>query len=156
MKEIPLTQGKVALVDDEDFENIKHLHWYARLSRNHLYAAYKVKRKGKSTIYYMHRVIMQPPEHLHIDHIDGNGLNNQRSNLRLCTHQENQRNRSSAQSNSKSGVKGVSWHKSSGKWRAVIKYEGKHKHIGAFSSIEDAAIAYRNAEIKLFGEFAHK
>lgn len=139
MKEIILTQGKVALVDDDDFERIRHFHWYARKTRNKFYAAYKVKKQGKSTTFYMHREIMNYPEGMHIDHIDGNGLNNQRSNLRICTCQENQRNRHGAQSNSKSGVKGVSWHKTSGKWRAVIKVNGKHKQIGEYKTISEAS-----------------
>jgi hypothetical protein len=153
MKEIKLTQNKVALVDDEDFERLKGFHWYTRKTGNLFYAVYKIKKSQKSTTFYMHRIILQVLTGVPVDHVDGNGLNNQKVNLRLCTHQENMQNRKT-QKNNKSGLKGVSWHKNEEKWRAVIKAEGKYKHLGYFPTKELAALAYNEAAVKYFGEFA--
>jgi len=153
MKEIQLTQGKVALVDDEDFDRLKDFHWYARKTGDTFYAAYKIKKNGKSTTFYMHRVILNAHDEALVDHHDGNGLNNQKINLRLCNHSDNMRN-TRIPKNNKSGFKGVSWHKKSGKWRSVIKAEGKHKHLGLFTTDIAAAEAYNEAAKKYFGEFA--
>lgn len=153
MKEIQLSQGKVALVDDEDFDRIKDFHWYARKTGNTFYAAYKVKSKGKSTTFYMHRIILNAPSDIPVDHADGNGLNNQKSNIRLCSHSENMRNTKMFKNNT-SGFKGVSWHKRSNKWRAVIKVNAKHKHLGLFQTDIAAANAYNDAAKKYYGDFA--
>jgi len=153
MKEIPLTQGKAALVDDEDFDRINAFKWYASKTKGSLYARRKTKRKGKETIHYMHRVIMCAGNSVEVDHRDRNGLNNQRHNLRVCDHQQNQRNRDTMKNN-KSGLKGVSWHKIMNKWRAVIQYNGRQLVIGYFLTKEEAATAYDKKATELFGEFA--
>lgn len=152
MKEIKLTQGKVTLVDDEDFEWLNQWRWHA--SRGWL--TFYVKRKEKDKSIYMHRLILNAPKDKAVDHADRNGLNNQRENLRICSDTQNQANRRT-QSNSKSGYKGVFLRKEGGKrrWRAIIYMSGRRFYIGYFKSAEEAAVAYNQAATKIFGEFAH-
>lgn len=90
---------------------------------------------------------------MHVDHIDLNGLNNQKHNLRLCTNHQNSFNKRIPSEN-KSGFKGVSFHKRAGKWRARVKFNRKENHIGLFKSKIEAARAYDKLAVKLFGEFA--
>ncbi len=155
MKEIPLTQGKVALVDDSDFETLSKLKWACSNNGNKnvdkFYASRRSLVGGKKITFYMHRVIMGHPE-LDIDHIDGNCLNNQRSNLRICTRSQNMMNQSKA--HRWDHFKGVNWHKKAKKWRAYIKKDRKSIHLGHFDFSVDAAIAYNEAATRLFGEFA--
>lgn len=147
MKKITLTQGKFALVDDEDFDKVSKYKW--SLSGN--------KRKYAGSYYKskwitMHRIIMNPTKDQHIDHIDGDVLNNQRYNLRLCTNQQNTFNSKSRPGTSK--FKGVSWTTREQKWRAVIMLDNKQTHIGYFDSELHAAKAYNKMALKYFGEFA--
>lgn len=97
---------------------------------------------------------MNPPIGMQVDHIDGNGLNNQRSNLRIATHLQNQRNRQHMNKNNSSGYRGVTWCKGAGRWMAQLSLNYKHVHLGLFDSPIDAAIAYDHAVIEHFGEFA--
>ncbi len=101
----------------------------------------------------MHRELLQVPAGKFTDHIDGDGLNNQRRNLRICTRAENQRNRR-IYDDSVSGYKGISWHKRLGKWRATIKVDGIQISLGCFTSAKKAAHVYDDAAIKYYGEFA--
>lgn len=110
------------------------------------------------TTYKAHRVVYAlalgvDPGTLHIDHIDGDGLNNAPDNLRLATPSENQRNRG-AQQNNTSGIKGAWWHKQARKWQAQICLNGHRRHIGIFDTLEAAAAAYERAAEALHGEFA--
>lgn len=149
MKTIPLTQGQVALVDDEDYEFLIGFRWFAYFNSYNWYA---VKKNSKR----MHRLIMErikPGFKGEIDHIDGNGLNNQRSNLRIATHSQNLANKG-PQENNTSGYKGVSWDKEKQKWRAQIQYRGVISFLGYFDSEIKAAITYDYAALRLFGEFA--
>ncbi len=150
MKEIPLTQGKVALVDDGDYEHLSQWKWHAKIDRHTWYAKRGEYHDGKQTTVYMHHVIFGDKG---VDHIDRNGLNNVRSNLRLATPKENSRNRK-AQDNSICPFKGVSWKKSSGEWVARITVIGKTRHLGYFDSMVRAACAYDDAARLHFGEFA--
>jgi len=154
MKEIQLTQGQVALVDDEDYEWLNSFKWYAHKIGNTFYAARHIRVNGKQKHQHMHQLIMgDNPLKLMIDHRDGNGLNNQRSNLRFCTHQENQMNQR-PRKNSSSVYKGVCWFKRDHKWMAQIRIYGKLIYLGCFDHEEDAAKAYDEVVIKHFGEFA--
>lgn len=146
MKRIPLTQGLVALVDDTDFDWLNEIKWTGNRKK---YTSYAVTKHTK-----MHRVILNAPDGLEVDHIDGNGLNNQRSNLRLCTHRENQRNRPKNKNN-KSGYKGVFWNSRANKWRVGIRVDRKDIFLGTFFCLIKAAKAYDEAAIKYFGEFAY-
>ena len=153
-KGIPLTQGKVALVDDDDFGWLNHYKWCADKNGRTFYAVRSIPiEDGKHQLLGMHRMIMQTPNGMDTDHIDGDGLNNQKSNLRICTHQENLFNRRSNLDVS-SKYKGVSWHKATGKWRAQIKVNGGLKYIGCYDREEYAAMAYDNNAKELYGEFA--
>lgn len=150
MKEIPLTKGKVALVDDEDFEWLNQWKWYCH-SNN--YACRRVTKNGKSWISYMHKEILDSPGNT--DHINGNGLDNRRSNLRSCTQQQNMRNQRPVRKRA-SKFKGV-YNTGKGKrkpWRAAIGDCG-YKHIGYFWTQEEAAVAYNKEATRRFGEFAN-
>ena len=150
MKEIPLTQGKVALVDDADFERINQFKWFARRTKTNWYAVRSVW-KGTPPIIYMHRFIMDVAEQ--IDHADGNGLNNQRSNLRPATPSQNHANITRLTQNT-SGFRGVTRHRKNGKWQAQIKSQKRFLYIGTFDEKEHAALAYDGAAEVFFGEFA--
>jgi HNH endonuclease len=150
-KEIKLTQGKVALVDDADFEWLNQWKWYVH---GFWYAARMEARKGKRMVVLMHRKITNAPFGMDVDHINGNGLDNRRENLRVCTHAENQRNTTRKRTTNKSGFKGVCWRMVSQKWSADITLNSKQIHIGLFSDIQEAVRAYDAKAIELFGEFA--
>lgn len=159
MKEIQLTQGKVALVDDEEFEFLNEFKWQAHKHRDtneSYYAITNVKlgvNKWKSI--KMHRLIMKvvDPKIL-VDHRDRNGLNNQKINLRTATRLDNAANRNS-KPNTTSKFLGVSWHIARNKWRANIQKNKKIKHLGYFINEIEAAKAYNNAAILTHGEFAN-
>lgn len=154
-KQIPLTQGKFALVDDADFEWLRQWRWRYFHAGNG-YAGRQVKGDGKATNILMHRLILDCPKGMEIDHIDHDGLNNQRANLRLATHAENMRNRSLHKNNS-SGFTGVRFQPENNlhrPWRAAIKIDGKTKHLGMFASPEDAHEAWKKAAVAVFGAFA--
>lgn len=145
-KKIKLTQGKYAIVDEDDFKTLSLFKWCAVKRGNKLFYA---QRRGGGGIIYMHREILKPILGMEVDHIDRNGLNNSRANLRICTHAENQRNQSKPKNN-KSGVKGVFWDKERKKWCVQIRANGFTKHIGRFDKKEDAIIKRKEAEIKYY------
>lgn len=138
------------MVDDEDYEFINQWRW---VKNNFDYAQRGVKRPdGGGTTLIMHRVIMGAKKGEFVDHIDGNPFNNQKSNLRLCTHGQNTKNKKRGKNNT-SGFKGVTAHKS--KWRAMITMEGKTIHLGLFDTAEEAATAYDDVAKQLYGEYAN-
>jgi hypothetical protein len=151
MKEIKLTQGKFAIVDNEDYEYLNQFKWYAYKHRNTFYAKYKSIR--------MHRLILNIPQGLYVDHINHNGLDNRKENLRICTNQQNLHN-SLKSYNNKSGFKGVFpliiKHKSKiyYYWRVEISCNNKKYYLGTYKTKEIAALAYNEAAIKFHGEFA--
>lgn len=155
MKEIPLTRGYVALVDDGDYPALSRYKWHVVGQGRRLYAARKHIADGVKTSLYMHVAIMQPPDGMQTDHVDGDSFNNQRSNLRNATVQQNNRNRRKFDNETTtSPYKGVSWDKSLKKWRAWIRYDGKRKYLGVHEYEKAAALAYDEAAKKYFGEFA--
>ena len=155
MKEIPLTQGKVVLVDNEDYEMISKHNWSIShrnyVTRNIFTPMVKGKRKHWKV--YMHRQIMKVNGESIIDHINGNELDNRKTNLRICTQRENSYN-SKISKNNTSGFKGVTWRKSRKKWVAQIMYKRKGYGLGYFTDKIEAAKAYNEAAKKYFGEFA--
>ena len=157
MKEIKITQNKVVLVDDSDFEWLNQWKWQWKSGDRSIFGyAHRTQRiKGtKSKLHIkMHRLIMQAKEGQFIDHKNGNGLDNRRSNLRLCTLSQNNQNFPLSISN-KSGYKGVSWHKGAKRWRVTIKLEKKQKSLGYYHDLKKAAIAYNKGAKQYFGEFA--
>jgi len=153
MREIPLTQGKVALVDDADYEQLVKYRWYALKSYHTYYAVRNGSRTlGKQSLILMHRVIMRALPGQETDHVDGNGLNNRHENLRLCTTAENQHNQRKHRGSSR--FKGVWRHTNRQAWEAGIGIDCKKLYLGYFHNEDDAAKAYDRAARELFGEFA--
>ena len=147
---IPLTQGKFTIVDAEDYDRLNRYQWYACKCKSTYYAG---RVEGGRTI-RMHREIMRAPKGVLVDHINHNGLDNRKSNLRLCTNAQNCYNQR-ASSNGSSRYKGVSWHKCSRKWSARIRCEGKFYNLGDFEDEIEAAMVYDDKAVELFGEFAY-
>lgn len=151
MKKILLTQGKVVLVDDEDFERLNQVKWCAMKGRNTFYAVRNSSTvNGKRHLIYMHHeIIGKPPIRFKTDHRDGNGLNNQRNNLRHITSRQNCQNRINITKSSQ--YPGVYWFKQYKKWAARIRINGIKKHLGYFMNEFDAFNAYRQA-VEAIGE----
>lgn len=153
MKEILLTKNKSALVDAENFSFLNQFKWSARLCADRYYAITAQSIGGKVVAEYMHRMIMNPPVGMVVDHINGNTLDNRKKNLRICTHAENGRNRNINKGRQFKGVIELILKKST-KFKAQIFYEGKVLYIGQFETAEMAAKAYDAKARELFGEFA--
>jgi hypothetical protein len=151
MKEIKLTQGKVAIVDDCDYEYLSQWKWRF----NDGYAERYIKANGKLKHSRMHRYILDAPVGMEVDHKNRNRLDNRRENLRACTRSQNEANRNIFPNNI-SGKKGVSWDKVNNKWRAVVCFHRKYIHVGRYKNIDDASEAYNKKAEELFGEFAYK
>lgn len=156
MKEIPLTRGKVALVSDEDYEELSKYTWQAQLTtKEHIYATRRANiGVNKYKTVWMHRIIANTPDGFVTDHIDGNGLNNQRENLRVCTQAQNMWNRR-ANSNNTSGYKGIYWYKTSNKWAALISVNKNYMYLGMYPTKEEAYKVYCDAAEKYYGEFSN-
>jgi len=151
-REIPLTQGKVAIVDPEDYEWLNQWKWYAHAHGKRWYAERINWNKGKPFFIRMHRVIMNTPVGMETDHIDMDGLNNQRSNLRVCTRLDNIHNQKARKLSDRHPFKGV--YQKGGKWVVRIRVNRKEILVGSFKDKVEAAHAYDNAARKYHGEFA--
>ena len=149
-KLIPLTRGSFAIVDAEDYDRLNQHKWHLNKHRTTEYA---VRCPGRKYI-KMHRLLLNAPPHLLVDHRDGNGLNNRKANLRLCTNKENARNARPSKGGS-SRYKGVSWHKAKKKYDARIEVDGKRYSLGCFHDEIEAAVVYDIKAMELFGEFAY-
>lgn len=152
-RRIPLTQGKFAIVDAEDFDRLNQHKWYVVKDRNTYYALRKIKSNGRQTILSMHQEIMPTPKGMEINYINHNGLDNCKANLRFCTHQQVQFTRKKIKAKT-SRFKGVSWYKKYRKWAALIRHNYKCYFLGYFDNEVEAANAYNTKAIELFGEFA--
>lgn len=153
MAEIRLNKGAIALVDDEDYERVVavggwYLHTKGYVIRNH-------QSENRRSTVRLHRFVLGllPKDLQHVDHANGDKLDNRRSNLRICTRSQNMHNRKVDRSNS-SGVKGVFWHRQHSKWYARIGLHGKSIFLGLFDDLKDAECAVRKARERLHGEFA--
>lgn len=157
MKEIKLTHGKFALVDDEDYDFLMQWKWHAHNPRENKWYAkrsiYFAENKRKTTV-IMHRVIMKARKGQTIDHRFGEGFDNQKKNLRFCTAAQNNANRKSANKNSTSKYLGVFFDNRRRKWVAAICSNYKKVRIGIFANEDDAAIAFNDVAIKIHGQFA--
>jgi hypothetical protein len=156
-KEIKLTQGKVAIVDDEDFEYLNQFKWYVKKDDKNgkFYAEREIRLNGKRKKNSMHRVIVNNNDSkMHTDHCNGDTLDNRRLNLRICTASENAMNQSKNINNT-SGYKGVSWDRTKNKWIVKIIANKTRHHVGYFLNKIEAAKAYNDAAIKFHGEFAN-
>ena len=134
------------MVDDEDYEILSHFHW--QVDR---FKTVGCHNGGGSIL--MHRMIMLAPQGVEIDHIDGNRLNNQKSNLRFATSSQNKINRGPRKDN-KSGYKGVSWHKQRNCWAVRLMINGKYQHLGLFQDKHKAAQVYNDNALKYYGSYA--
>lgn len=151
MKEIKLARGMVSIVDDEDFEELSKHKWF--YSNGYAIRSITLKNKKQSKA-GMHIAIMGKKEGFEIDHINGDRLDNRRENLRHVTHQQNIQNQKPSREGNSSRYKGVFWNKRDEKWRSLIKLDGKTYHLGCYKGERDAAIAYNEAAIRFFGEYA--
>ena len=159
MKLIALSQfgknrGKYfAKVDDGDYEFLNQWRWSVKIRGHSIYVHRTDISDGCRRHIYMHLLILSAPTEMDVDHKDGDGLNNQRSNIRLCTHTQNMGNRK-RQKSATSKYKGLHLSKNKKKWIADIRVDGRTQHIGAFKTEENAAIAYNIYAEKYHGEFA--
>jgi hypothetical protein len=156
MIEIPLTQGQFAIIDDEDFDLVNEYTWCAvwHAATQSYYARTAVRKpNGKYTLLGMHRLIMNAPKGMHVDHIDHNTLDNRREKLRVCTPSQNNCNRG-ANDNNLCGHKNVNWSMARNKWHAHISVNRKHIHLGYHVNIEDAIAAAKAGRLKYHGDFA--
>lgn len=152
-----------AIVDDEDFDRIRRHVWSLSKIKKNLYAYCKIviqngPEKGKATQAYMHRLIMglRPRDKREVDHINGNGLDNRKENLRVCTTHQNQCNQQRLYKSNKSGYRGVCWDKSCGRWKAQYSKNKKAKQIGYYDTPEEAARAFDAVAKAEYGEFCGK
>jgi hypothetical protein len=158
MKQISLTQGQFATVDDRDHEWLSVWKWFAHWDRctRSYYAARNLSSRSttgrRQVTIKMARVILCAQPGQFVDHINHQTLDNQRINLRLCSPSENKRNRQK-QSNNTSGFIGVSWYTSYNVWVAHINLNGKKLHLGYFTNKDEAALARDDAVKRLYGEF---
>lgn len=154
MKEIQMHGGLKTIVSDCDYDAVAHLTWSRSISGKNIYAVNRRSAKTITLRRYLHRVILGAVKGQIVDHIDGNGLNNTRENLRFVTHCQNIRKMSKINNKNSSGYKGVYWKASDKVWVAVIGVDNKKIALGRFHCKHEAAIAYNTAAKKHFGEFA--
>lgn len=146
MKQIQLTKGYVALVDDEDYEYLSQFKWKVRIGRRTMYAVRHIEIS-------MHRAVIQVDDDKVVDHINRNGLDNRKKNLRACTQLQNKYN-STGKIGGTSKYKGVTWNKQHKKWKARVHTNRKEIFLGYHANEEDAARAYDLKAREIFGEFA--
>ena len=156
MKELKLTGGEVALVDSTDYDWLDQWNWTVLKTANTSYAVRQTSdSSGARRTVMMHRVILETPKGMEADHINGNGLDNRRENIRTCTHAQNMCNRvHRATEKCTSKYKGAQWYAGKGKWRVSIRFRGKRTHVGYFNSEIEAAEAYDKKAKELHGSFA--
>jgi hypothetical protein len=155
MKGIKLTQGYTVLVDDADYEEISRYKWCVLVTSNTQYAMRGSKENGHHKTILMHRQILKAPKNMEVDHINGNGLDNRRCNLRLVTSSQNHFNQRKQQKNTTSRYKGVYWHQRDKAWMVRIQSNGKYRFIGNYATEHEAALAYNQAAIKFHGDYAN-
>lgn len=152
MKEIELTRGMVAILDDEDFDRLGSQKWHAHETGPGIFYALRHSPESRAKKLYLHREVLGVRDHRKVDHVNGNRLDCRRENLRICTLTQNQGNRRKNRTSS-SRFKGVSRHRAGG-WSAQITKDYVNRKIGHYSQEEDAARAYDAAAREYFGEFA--
>jgi len=152
MKEIPLTRGLVALVDDEDYDELSKHNWCCTTT-GYAIRSFTPRKRARQKQVSMHADILGKKEGFEIDHINGDKLDNRRSNIRHVTHRQNIQNKK-PNKNTSSRYKGVHLGKSGNVWLAAIEVGGKFHHVGSYNSETDAAIAYNKAALEYCGEYA--
>lgn len=149
---VPLTQGKFALIDEEDAERVLKHRWHAILDKRKWYAGTDIGEAGRLRTVRLHRFILDAPDGVLVDHRDGDGLNCVRDNLRLANHKQNAHNRQPYANGT--GLKGVTFSKTKGCWTAQIGADGHQQHLGQYATSQAAALAYDRAARGAYGEFA--
>lgn len=153
--DVPLTRGRVALIDAADMLLVGRWCWAASTDhRNHTYASRSFRIRGKCGSITMHRQLMQPPDGMVVDHINGDGLDNRRANLRICTPKQNNANRRGRVAGATNPYIGVRQERAGWGWRATIAVGRTSYHLGTFATPEEAALAYDAAALAERGEFA--
>ncbi len=152
----PKHPNTVTLLDNADFDLLCKDNWFAFQGNNNILYVRRNNNTGNkiNNVLLLHRIIMNAPAHLFVDHINGDGLDNQRDNLRLCTKAQNNRHRDKGINNT-SGYKGVGFKKERGRYYAQIVCDYKHTFLGYFDTAKEAAKAYNDAALELHGEFAY-
>lgn len=152
MREILLKNPHILIIDEEEYTSVMKNRWRVFFNGFTFYAVRTVSLHGHRTTLYMHRELMGlvAKDGKYVDHINRNGLDNRKSNLRIVSPLINTLNRK-LQKNNVSGYRGVSWDNRTGKWRAAIQYNRKHKSKGYYNNLLEAAHAYDRAAIKCFG-----
>ena len=156
-RRIPLSRGKYAIVDPEDYERLSKYKWHIVGGASTYYAARNTGQRigEKRIVIKMHREILRVPDGMFVDHINHNGLNNRKANLRHATQAQNARNRRKGhRGNFHSKYKGLTWYRREKRWAVRIMVDCKSKFIGYFDNEIDAAKAYDQAAMKYHGEFA--
>jgi len=151
IRRIMLTQAMFAILDDEDFERVAPHKWRFLGNPGGLRRYAVCDHNGR--LLYMHRLVANAPPSMDVDHVDGNGLNNRRANLRVCTRQQNLRNMR-PRGGRYSRFKGVAWDKNAGHWLAGICVDQRRCYLGCFREEIEAAQAYDKAARAVFGAFA--
>lgn len=154
MKVIPLTRGEVTFVDDGDYERLSQFKWCVSRQGGGKFQAVRRKPGSRGGLILMHREILKAPDHLQVDHRNGNPLDNQRENLRSATNQQNKQGARNRTEGLTSQFRGVSLRSDTKKFTARITVNGKNKCLGSFTAEEAAARAYDTEALKNFGEFA--
>ena len=153
MKIIPVNNGDYsAKVSDEDFDKLSKFKWYGAGSKKK-YACRQFQKNRMKHYVYMHREVMDAPEDMVVDHINGDPLDNRRENLRICTHAENSFNTKKPSHNT-SGYKGVHFYKNRNKYTARIAFRGKDYNLGYFETAKEAHAAYCAASKVYHGEYS--
>ena len=152
--EIKLSRGKVSLIDDEDFDLVAEYGWRANQNQDGRW--YAMAWDSYPNFILMHRLIMNPAPGMIVDHLDNDGLNNQRENLRVCTYSENVQRSGRKRQGSTSNFKGVHWESARNKWKAMIMKDGRHIYLGRYDSEVAAAEAYDDAVAYYHGEFGYR
>jgi len=155
-RKIPLTQGKFAIVDFEDYERLANYKWFLSESPTSSYAArwQRCRPGGFRKKIWMHREVIDIPKHMLCDHVNGYGLDNRAANLRPATVSQNLCNRPKTKAKTRSKYKGLEWNKTQRKWKVRIQCNGRKIYLGSFSNQIDAARAYDKKAKALFGQFA--
>ncbi|MGA2093827.1 MAG: HNH endonuclease [Sedimentisphaerales bacterium] len=153
-RRIALTEGEWAKVDPADYYKYKDIKWFTKGNGKNFYAFTSIKTGPyQTTLVSMHRMMMNPPEGMVVDHRNNDGEDNHRENLRVVTRSQNQQNRRKIAGTSSKYI-GVSRNKKDVKWEASIRRTGKKIRLGRFANEEDAARAYDAAARKFYGEEA--
>ena len=144
----------IVIIDDEDYNEVKKYNWSASIRKKEYSTKIYIETRTGGDYKLLHRLIKNFPTGFSVDHINGNTLDNRKSNLRICSHKENCRNVSKSLKKTSSVYKGVSFDKKSKKYHSYIKVNQKRHHLGYFETEDQASIAYNIAAVKYFGEFA--